>query len=63
MINGKYDKEVQVLCPTCGENNYFVLEGLDKLTELVKCVHCERTITKDELLRENSEKFMNNFRI
>lgn len=60
MKDGKYDREVQLMCPTCGENNFHVLEGVDESTELVKCAHCERTITKDDLINENSENIQEN---
>jgi DNA-directed RNA polymerase subunit RPC12/RpoP len=55
MKKGKYDRKVLLICPTCGENNFYLLEGMDESTELVKCAHCNRIITKDALIRENTE--------
>ena len=49
----KYSREIKLLCPTCGGTTFEYEEG--GTVELVKCVSCEREMTKDELMRENSE--------
>lgn len=46
----KYDRTVILLCPTCGNSE------LIKENELsIICPNCNRAMTKDELLHENSE--------
>lgn len=51
----KYNREVSLLCPTCGCSTYEFEYGTDENIELAKCVSCGREITKDELIQENSE--------
>lgn len=55
----KYVRHVPLLCPTCGCNDFEVLEGVDELTEVVKCALCGHTLTKDELVSLNSESIDN----
>lgn len=51
----KYTKSVPMLCPTCGCSDYEIEEGVDQTIEIMKCASCGRTLSKDELIRENSE--------
>lgn len=49
----KHERTVTLLCPTCGGTE-FKLES-DAPESTVTCTRCERTLTRDELIRENSE--------
>lgn len=55
MKNKKYQKNVSMLCPTCGCSTYEYEQVVDETTEIVKCASCGRELTKDELINENSE--------
>jgi Zn ribbon nucleic-acid-binding protein len=55
MKDEKYTRKVSLLCPTCGCSQFVYRQGVDEAIELAKCVSCGREITKDELIRENSE--------
>ncbi len=55
MENEKYNRKVSLLCPTCGSTNFDYETGVDETIEVVKCASCGRSLTKDELIRENSE--------
>lgn len=47
----KYHRTVTLLCPTCGHKD-FEHEGDDGP---VRCVTCDRSFTREELIRENGE--------
>ena len=49
------DRSVSLLCPTCGGSQFERNQGVDETIELAKCASCGREMTKDELIRENSE--------
>ncbi|MDP3183421.1 MAG: hypothetical protein Q8M54_11475 [Desulfobaccales bacterium] len=51
----KYNRDVVLVCPTCGGTQFEYDKGVDETIELVKCASCNRELTKDELIRENSE--------
>jgi len=51
----KYNRQVRLLCPTCG-NDQFAHDGENGQTsELVTCVGCGLELSKDDLIRANSE--------
>jgi hypothetical protein len=52
----KYTRNLAMACPTCGctEFKHEEAQGVDETIEIVKCARCEREITKDELMHENS---------
>jgi predicted RNA-binding Zn-ribbon protein involved in translation (DUF1610 family) len=54
----KYNRQVTLLCPTCG-NSQFQYEE-DEQNSAVICVSCKRELTRDELIHENSEAISNN---
>jgi predicted RNA-binding Zn-ribbon protein involved in translation (DUF1610 family) len=54
MDAAKYNRSVSLLCPTCGCDQ-FSQEGGEETTEITKCTSCGREMTKDDLIRENSE--------
>ena len=51
----RYDRSINLLCPTCGGSQFAFDEGADETITLAKCASCGRETTKDELARENSE--------
>lgn len=51
----KYNRQVRLLCPTCGSDQ-FAHEGEDgQAGELVTCVSCGLELSKDDLIRANRE--------
>ena len=46
-----YDRQVVLQCPTCGGENF---ESDD--SDIVRCVKCERKISKAELQEMNAER-------
>ena len=53
MDDEKYRRSVKLLCPTCGEDQFsFEHEGA---FAPVGCANCGRQMTRDDLIRENSE--------
>jgi hypothetical protein len=53
MDSEKYDRSIVLNCPTCGNTDFETSE--DDNNPLVKCVSCNREITKDDLINENGE--------
>jgi hypothetical protein len=53
MDSEKYDRNIVLNCPTCGNTNFETSE--DENNPLVKCVSCHRETTKDDLINENGE--------
>ena len=51
----KYDRSINLLCPTCGCKDFSYEEGVDEAIQIMTCASCEREFNKDELLQENSE--------
>lgn len=55
MDTEKYNRSVTLLCPTCGGTQFSPASPDNIESELQKCASCGREITRDELIRENSE--------
>ncbi|GGK50081.1 ECs_2282 family putative zinc-binding protein [Aliivibrio fischeri] len=51
----KYQRSIRMLCPTCGCSDFNIERGADHAIEVMECARCNRSLTKDELLLENSE--------
>ena len=51
MRNNKYDRSISMQCPTCGGTDFESDEGSE-----IRCIQCDRTMTKDELREANSER-------
>ncbi len=49
----KYNRSISLQCPTCGSTQFASSD--DESSEIVTCASCGRELTRDELLRENSE--------
>jgi len=54
MDSEKYNRSVILLCSTCG-NSQLENQGDDQEKEIIRCPSCYRTMTKEELIRENGE--------
>lgn len=54
MDSEKYNRSISLLCPTCG-NSQLETQDDDPEKENIRCPVCNRTMTKDELIRENQE--------
>ncbi len=52
MDTEKYNRSVTLTCPTCGCSQFGTTEPEP---ELFTCQSCGRILTRDELMRENSE--------
>lgn len=55
METEKYNRNVNLFCPTCGSTHFEYETGVEETIEIVKCASCGRPLTRDELLNENSE--------
>ncbi len=55
MDTKKYNRSVTLFCPTCGGTQFLPVTPDDIESELQWCACCSREITRDELIRENSE--------
>ena len=55
MKNKNYNRNVSLLCPTCGSSHFSYENGVGETIEIAKCASCGREVTKDELIHENSE--------
>ena len=51
----KYNRSINLLCPTCGCKDFSYDEGVDETIQIMTCASCEREFNKNELLQENSE--------
>lgn len=51
----KYNRSVSLLCPTCGGNQFSHDDADASTGALVKCETCGLEISKDDLIRANSE--------
>lgn len=51
MNSDKYRRTVSLICPTCGNTDF---EHGDE-TEPVRCLRCNRVLTREELIQENEE--------
>lgn len=51
----KYDRQVRLLCPTCGKDQFAHDGDGDQTSELVTCVGCGLELSKDALVGANRE--------
>ena len=51
----KYNRNITLLCPTCGNSDLEIIHGYEESIERVRCPSCGRELTKDELIKENFE--------
>ncbi len=50
----KYNRSINMLCPTCG-GGQFAFEGEGEAVQSMKCASCGRELSKDELIELNGE--------
>jgi uncharacterized Zn finger protein (UPF0148 family) len=62
MDTEKYNRNLSLLCPTCGCTQFEYEKGVDETIEKVRCARCGRMLTKDELIQENSENISENIK-
>ena len=55
MKSGEYDRNVTLICPTCGGTQFEYDDDIDDAHMSVRCIFCNREMMKEELIRENSE--------
>lgn len=55
----KYNRTVNLLCPTCG-GDQFAYEGEGEAVTSMKCASCGREFSRDELIELNSENISAN---
>lgn len=53
MIDGKYDRSVELHCPTCGGAQFEHVEGDDSAP--VTCVSCGLSLSRNDLAAANEE--------
>ena len=55
MDTEKYKRTIGLMCPTCGCTEYSTVASDDTESQLLRCASCSREISRDDLIRENSE--------
>lgn len=60
MNKEKYDRNITLLCPTCGCSSFSYDGGADETIQIMTCASCERKFNKDDLILENSENIDEN---
>ena len=55
MNNDKYSRNIELRCPTCGGTQFEYGDDIGADHAIVRCIGCDRTMTKDELIKENAE--------
>ncbi|WP_292364244.1 MULTISPECIES: ECs_2282 family putative zinc-binding protein [unclassified Methanoculleus] len=51
----KYNRQVMLVCPTCGGDLFEIQDDIEESIPRIKCISCDREFTKDELIRESGE--------
>ncbi len=51
MDSEKYSRSVSLMCPTCAHKDF----EFEDAEGPIRCMSCDRTFTRDELIRENGE--------
>lgn len=51
-MKNDYSRSVSMHCSTCGGTNF----EFEDESSPIRCVGCDRVYTRDELMRENSER-------
>jgi len=55
MKSKNYDREISLICPTCGESQ-FIYDVGEKIENMVfQCHSCKQKFSRDDLIRENGE--------
>ena len=51
----KYNRQIALLCPTCGNRDFQLNCDCDCTEDAIVCPSCNRTMSRAELLNENGE--------
>lgn len=54
-MKNNYDREIRLLCPTCGGTQFEHDETNYNENKIIKCVQCNRETTQKALIDENSQ--------
>ncbi|WP_422615575.1 ECs_2282 family putative zinc-binding protein [Pelagibaculum spongiae] len=46
----KYNRNISLLCPTCGCSDFSYEEGSDETIQIMTCASCKCEFNKDELI-------------
>lgn len=57
MKSKNYDRQVSLICSTCGGNQFEYDDEVEEEIREYRCISCDRSFTKDELFKENGEIF------
>ncbi|RQH02718.1 ECs_2282 family putative zinc-binding protein [Paraburkholderia dinghuensis] len=55
MDSSKYNRQISMICPTCGGTDFSVPSESDDPSVPVTCRKCSRVMLRDELIELNSE--------
>jgi uncharacterized Zn finger protein (UPF0148 family) len=55
VADDKLSRQVTLVCPSCGCSQFSHADEGEEDGSIVTCAQCGRRLTRDELLRENSE--------
>lgn len=55
MKSEKHDRTVEMQCPTCAGTTFEFDDGFADGVGSARCINCDRTFTKDDLIAENTE--------
>ncbi len=54
MDSKKYNRSVELVCPTCGNRQFLTSANIADLDDMMRCPSCNREMSKDELIQENT---------
>lgn len=55
----KYQRKISLICNVCGHNEF---GSEEQGSNVVKCMRCSCSITKEELLKENEDNVQSHFK-
>ena len=60
MKSDKYNRSIELLCPTCGTSNFSQPSEVSGSVEQMTCVSCELEIGREDLINANRESIDEN---
>ncbi len=61
MKSKNYNREISLLCPTCGESQFEYDDEVEIENMEFKCLSCNQVFSKDDLIKENGELIEEHF--
>ena len=61
MKSEKYNRQISLMCSTCGGTQFEHDDALEEEMREYRCASCDRIFSHDELLNENQASFEANF--